>query len=161
MHSLKLLKQIQKERVKLASPDIFANRTLQGEGGIDFQMTDAQAQKVIRKKVDESVDSAFGVLRKRIDKFGVTQPNIQKLGESGRILVELPGAKDVDRIKKLLQSTAQLEFWETYKIDEIGNFLMAANEALKKTEINKVETKVTPKDSIKCFIDNWKRFSCN
>ena len=122
-----------KGTVKLASPDIFANRTLQGE--IDFKMTDKEAQKVIRKKVDESVESAFGVLRKRIDKFGVTQPNIQKLGETGRILVELPGAKDVDRIKKLLQSTAQLEFWETYKIEEIGNFLMAANEALKKTDL--------------------------
>jgi SecD/SecF fusion protein len=84
-------------------------------------MTDS-GSKVIRRKVDESVESAFGVLRKRIDKFGVTQPNIQKLGESGQILVELPGAKDVDRIKKLLQSTAQLEFWETYKIEEIGNF---------------------------------------
>ncbi len=82
-----------KGNVKLASPDIFANRTLQGEGGIDFQMTDDQAKKIIRKKVDESVDSAFGVLRERIDKFGVTQPNIQKLGETGRILVELPGAK--------------------------------------------------------------------
>ena len=69
---------------------------------LTFQMTDAQVQKVIKRKVDESVESAFGVLRKRIDKFGVTQPNIQKLGESGRILVELPGAKDVDRIKKLL-----------------------------------------------------------
>jgi SecD/SecF fusion protein len=145
-----------KGSVKLASPDIFANRTLQGEGGIDFQMTDAQAQKVIKRKVDESVESAFGVLRKRIDKFGVTQPNIQKLGESGRILVELPGAKDVDRIKKLLQSTAQLEFWETYKIDEIGNFLMAANEALKKTEINKVETKTAPKDSISALLTDKK-----
>ncbi|TDD96180.1 protein translocase subunit SecDF [Flavobacterium cellulosilyticum] len=145
-----------KGSVKLASPDIFANRTMQGEGGIDFQMTDAQAQKVIKRKVDESVDSAFGVLRKRIDKFGVTQPNIQKLGETGRILVELPGAKDVDRIKKLLQSTAQLEFWETYKIDEIGNFLVAANEALKKTEINKVETKVAVKDSISALLTNGK-----
>ncbi|HEU4790651.1 MAG TPA: protein translocase subunit SecDF, partial [Flavobacterium sp.] len=77
---------------KLASPDIFANRSLQGEGGIDFQMTDAQAQKVIKRKVGESVESAYKVLRERIDKFGVTQPNIQKLGESGRILVELPGA---------------------------------------------------------------------
>ncbi|SHG36256.1 protein translocase subunit secF /protein translocase subunit secD [Flavobacterium fluvii] len=145
-----------KGTVKLASPDIFANRTLQGEGGIDFQMTDDQAKKVIRKKVDESVDSAFGVLRERIDKFGVTQPNIQKLGETGRILVELPGAKDVDRIKRLLQSTAQLEFWETYKIDEIGNFLMAANEALKKTEINKVETKTAPKDSISALLATGK-----
>jgi len=145
-----------KGTVKLASPDIFANRTLQGEGGIDFQMTDAQSQKVIRRKVDESVDSAFGVLRKRIDKFGVTQPNIQKLGETGRILVELPGAKDVDRIKKLLQSTAQLEFWETYKIDEIGNFLMAANEALKKTEIKTPEVKAVAKDTLSALLTDKK-----
>ena len=145
-----------KGSVKLASPDIFANRSLQGEGGIDFQMTDAQVQKVIKRKVNESVESAFGVLRKRIDKFGVTQPNIQKLGESGRILVELPGAKDVDRIKNLLQSTAQLEFWETYKIEEIGNFLMAANEALKKTEINKVAVKTVAKDSLSALLTDAK-----
>ncbi|MNR94594.1 bifunctional preprotein translocase subunit SecD/SecF [compost metagenome] len=145
-----------KGAVKLASPDIFANRSLQGEGGIDFQMTDAQVQKVIKRKVDESVESAFGVLRKRIDKFGVTQPNIQKLGESGRILVELPGAKDVDRIKKLLQSTAQLEFWETYKIEEIGSFLMAANESLKKTEINKTEVKTVAKDSLSALLSDGK-----
>ncbi len=142
--------------VKLASPDIFANRTLQGEGGIDFQMNDAQAQKVIKRKVDESVESAFGVLRKRIDKFGVTQPNIQKLGESGRILVELPGAKDVDRIKKLLQSTAQLEFWETYKVEEIGNFLMTANEALKKTEIKTPEVKAVVKDTLSALLTDKK-----
>lgn len=119
-------------KTKLASPDIFANKTLGDE--INFKMTDDQTKKVIRRKVDESIESAFEVLRKRIDKFGVTQPNIQKIGQSGRILVELPGAKDVDRIKKLLQSTAQLEFWETYKIDELGNFLMATNNALKLTE---------------------------
>ncbi|WPR70218.1 protein translocase subunit SecDF [Flavobacterium sp. NG2] len=145
-----------KGTVKLASPDIFANRSLQGEGGVDFQMSDAEVQKVIKRKVDESVESAFGVLRKRIDKFGVTQPNIQKLGESGRILVELPGAKDVDRIKKLLQSTAQLEFWETYKVEEIGNFLMAANESLKKTEINKVEKKAVVKDSLSALLTDAK-----
>jgi SecD/SecF fusion protein len=145
-----------KGTVKLASPDIFANRMLQGEGGIDFQMTDKEAQKVIKRKVDESVESAFGVLRKRIDKFGVTQPNIQKLGESGRILVELPGAKDVDRIKKLLQSTAQLEFWETYKVEEIGNFLMAANEALKKTEIKTPEVKAVVKDTLSALLTDKK-----
>ncbi|MBE0390883.1 protein translocase subunit SecDF [Flavobacterium sp. PL002] len=145
-----------KGNVKLASPDIFANRSMQGEGGIDYQMTDSEVQKIIKRKVNESVESAFGVLRKRIDKFGVTQPNIQKLGESGQILVELPGAKDVDRIKKLLQSTAQLEFWETYKIDEMGNFLVAANEALKKTEINKVETKVVVKDSLSALLTDSK-----
>ena len=145
-----------KGTVKLASPDIFANRTLQGEGGINFQMTDAQAQKVIKIKVDESVESAFGVLRERIDKFGVTQPNIQKLGETGRILVELPGAKDVDRIKRLLQSTAQLEFWETYKVEEIGNFLMAANEALKKTEIKTTEVKTVAKDTLSALLTDKK-----
>lgn len=139
-----------KGNVKLASPDIFANKALGDE--INFKMTDDQAKKVIRRKVDESIESAFEVLRKRIDKFGVTQPNIQKLGQSGRILVELPGAKDVDRIKKLLQSTAQLEFWETYKIDELGNFLMATNNALKLTEkpaiAAKTETKTAVSDSI-------------
>ena len=128
-----------KGTTKLASPDIFANRNLADV--VNFNMTDDQVKKVIRKKVDESVESAFGVLRKRIDKFGVTQPNIAKLGQTGRILVELPGAKDVDRIKKLLSSTAQLEFWETYKIDELGQFLMSANDALKLTEKSAVATK--------------------
>jgi SecD/SecF fusion protein len=117
-------------------------------------MTDDQTKKVIRKKVDESVESAFGVLRKRIDKFGVTQPNIAKLGQTGRILVELPGAKDVDRIKRLLQSTAQLEFWETYKIDEMGGFLMAANDLLKKSEKEVVakDVKTVAGDSINAML---------
>ncbi|MFZ4670612.1 MAG: protein translocase subunit SecDF [Flavobacterium sp.] len=136
-----------KGTVKLASPDIFANRNLQGE--IDFSMTDAQVKKVLVKKVDESVESAFGVLRSRIDKFGVTQPNIAKLGQTGRILIELPGAKDVDRIKKLVSSKAELEFWETYKAEELMGFLSSANEALKATV--KKDEKVAaakPADSI-------------
>ena len=115
--------------VNLANPDIFANRTLSDE--ITFQMSDQEVQPILRRKVDESIISAFEVLRKRIDKFGVTQPNIQRLGNSGRILVELPGAKDVDRVKNLLQSTAQLEFWETHKNDQFMNFLAQANEYLK------------------------------
>lgn len=138
---------ISKGTTKLASPDIFATRTMGDE--ITINMSDSEVQKVIRKKVDQSVESAFEVLRKRIDKFGVTQPNIQKIGQSGRILVELPGAKDVDRISNLLQSTAQLEFWETYKIDELGQFLMAANEALKTTEVAvKSETTSVSTDTI-------------
>ncbi|HFG0577802.1 protein translocase subunit SecDF [Flavobacterium psychrophilum] len=116
----------------LSSPDIFGNRNLAEE--IKMQMSDSDAKKIINKKVEESIESAFRVLRERIDKFGVTQPNIVKLGTSGRILVELPGAKDVDRAKKLLSSTAQLEFWETLKVDEIGSYLGSVNEALKKTE---------------------------
>ena len=133
-------------KIKLSSPDVFANKILGDE--VNFKKTDDEVKKVIRRKVDESIESAFEVLRKRIDKFGVTQPNIQKLGESGRILVELPGAKDVDRIKKLLQSTAQLEFWETYKIDELGNFLMATNNALKLTEKDAIKVKETAKTGI-------------
>ena len=113
---------------KLASPDIFANRTLSDE--INFEMSDQETQVVVRRKIDESIVSAFEVLRKRIDKFGVTQPNIQRLGTSGRILVELPGAKDVDRVQNLLQSTAQLEFWETYKNDQLVSFLVEANSLL-------------------------------
>ena len=114
-----------KSGLKLASPDIFANRTLSDE--INFEMSDQETQGVVRRKIDESIVSAFEVLRKRIDKFGVTQPNIQRLGTSGRILVELPGAKDVERVQNLLQSTAQLEFWETYKNDQLVSFLIEAN----------------------------------
>ena len=113
---------------KLASPDIFANKTLSDE--VNFNMTNEEVEPIIRKKIDESITSAFEVLRKRIDKFGVTQPNIQRLGNSGRILVELPGAKDISRVKNLLQSTAQLEFWHVYKNTELGNFLVQANNRL-------------------------------
>ena len=136
-----------KGTTKLASPDIFANRNLQGV--VDFNMTDDQVKKVLAKKVDESVESAFGVLRSRIDKFGVTQPNIAKLGQTGRILIELPGAKDVDRIKKLVSSKAELEFWETYKAEEMMGFLQSANEALKATVKNDVKAEsAKPGDSI-------------
>ena len=122
--------------VNLANPDIFANRTLSDE--ITFQMSDQEVQPILRRKVDESIISAFEVLRKRIDKFGVTQPNIQRLGNSGRILVELPGAKDVDRVKNLLQSTAQLEFWETHKNNQFVNFLAQANEYLKTIAVDQI-----------------------
>ena len=120
----------------LASPDIFANRSLSDE--INFEMTDNEVKPIIRRKIDESIVSAFEVLRKRIDKFGVTQPNIQRLGNSGRIRVELPGAKDVARVKNLLQSTAQLEFWVTEKNDQFLTFLSQANEALKEIVLDPV-----------------------
>ena len=113
----------------LASPDIFANRSLSDE--VNFEMSDDEVKPIIKQKIDESIVSAFEVLRKRIDKFGVTQPNIQRLGNSGRILVELPGAKDVARVKNLLQSTAQLEFWVTEKNDSFLSFLSEANDVLK------------------------------
>ena len=126
---------------KLASPEIFANRTLSDE--INFEMSDQETQIIVRRKIDESIVSAFEVLRKRIDKFGVTQPNIQRLGTSGRILVELPGAKDVDRVQNLLQSTAQLEFWETYKNDKLISFLIEANTLIGK----QISSKTTSVDN--------------
>jgi SecD/SecF fusion protein len=118
---------------KLSSPDVFGNRNLADK--IDFKTSDSDVKKVINAKVDESVESAFRVLRERIDKFGVTQPNIVKLGNTGRILVELPGVKDIERATDLLSTTAQLEFWETFKVDQnLFNFLLSADAALKKTE---------------------------
>lgn len=116
---------------KLASPDIFANKGLSDE--VNFQMSDDDVKPIIRRKIDESIVSAFEVLRERIDGFGVTQPNIQREGNSGRIIVELPGAKDIARAQDLLSSTAQLEFWETYKQSNpsFSTFLIQANEKLK------------------------------
>ena len=146
------------EDAKLASPDIFANQALSEE--INFDTPNAQVKSVITRKVDESITSAFEVLRKRIDKFGVTQPNIQRLGNSGRILVELPGAKDVERVKGLLQSTAQLEFWDVYKGQELFPFLGQANEKLKtlvgeeKAEAQTDSTEVSDDDSIDDLLEN-------
>ncbi|MBE9488734.1 MAG: protein translocase subunit SecDF [Bacteroidetes bacterium] len=139
---------------KLASPDIFANRTLSEE--ITFNLTDSEVQPILKRKIDESIVSAFEVLRKRIDKFGVTQPNIQRLGNSGRILVELPGAKDIKRVKGLLQSTAQLEFWDTYKGEEFLPFIVQANEVLKglvDVDVDKTED-VESQDSEDSQIDD-------
>ena len=120
---------------KLASPDIFYTRSLDGE--IDGDMTDDEVKPVISRKIDESIVSAFEVLRKRIDEFGVTSPNIQRMGNSGRILVELPGVKDAERATKLLQSTAQLEFWDVYNKTLFNGFLSQANETLKSIEKSK------------------------
>jgi len=133
---------------KLASPDIFANKGL--SDAINFQMTDDQVKPIIRTKIDESIVSAFEVLRKRIDGFGVTQPNIQREGSSGRILVELPGAKDIGRAQELLSSTAQLEFWETYpqSNQSLGRFFFDANERLKEIlEPEEQEEPVTKPES--------------
>lgn len=138
---------------KLASPDIFANRTLSDE--ITFNMSNDEVKPILSAKIDESIISAFEVLRKRIDKFGVTQPNIQRIGTSGRILVELPGAKEVERVKGLLQSTAQLEFWDAYKGDEFGTFLFQANEVLKEvvqTSTEEETTTETEEDAISDII---------
>ena len=126
---------------KLAAADIFGNKTLSSQ--ITPQMTNSEVKPIIRRKVDESISSAFEVLRKRIDKFGVTNPDIKKLGNSGRISVELPGAKDISRVKNLLQSTAQLEFWETFKAGDFTMFFAQLNAALQAKEAP-VKKETTP-----------------
>ena len=138
---------------KLASPDIFANRDLSDE--ITFNMTDDEVKPILRTKIDESIVSAFEVLRKRIDQFGVTQPNIQRLGNSGRILVELPGVKDKQRATELITTTAQLEFWDVYKAEELGAFLNQANEVLKGlVEAKDEAVEVEPQDGEDSTIDD-------
>src|SRR3712207_380200 len=94
--------------------EIFATQQLQGK--VSPQSTDSQVEKVLREEVQSAIDNSFNVVRTRIDKFGVVQPNIQKLeGQTGRIMVEMPGIKEPERMRKLLQGSANLEFWETYK----------------------------------------------
>ena len=94
------------------------------------ESTDAEVIEVIRGESESAISNSFNVLRNRIDRFGVTQPNIQKLGNSGRILVELPGVKEPERVRKLLQGTASLEFWATYDNAEIEMYLAEANVTL-------------------------------
>ncbi|MGN1215943.1 MAG: protein translocase subunit SecDF [Candidatus Cryptobacteroides sp.] len=94
------------------------------------ESTDADVISVIREEAESAVANSFNVLRNRIDRFGVTQPSIQKLGNSGRILVELPGVKEPERVRKLLQGTASLEFWETFTNQEVAGYLAEANAKL-------------------------------
>ena len=94
------------------------------------ESTDAEVLTVIRGEAESAISNSFNVLRNRIDRFGVTQPSIQKIGNSGRILVELPGVKEPERVRKLLQGTASLEFWETFTNQEISGYLAEANAKL-------------------------------
>ena len=94
------------------------------------ESTDDQVVSVIREESESAIANSFNVLRNRIDRFGVTQPSIQKLGNTGRILVELPGVKEPERVRKLLQGTASLEFWTTYTSQEIAPYLEEANSML-------------------------------
>ncbi len=104
------------------------------------ESTDAEVIDVIRAESESAISNSFNVLRNRIDRFGVTQPNIQKLGNSGRILVELPGVKEPERVRKLLQGTASLEFWTTYTNEEVEPFLAEANNVLAQMAAAEEET---------------------
>ncbi|MGG6232267.1 protein translocase subunit SecDF [Tenacibaculum sp. SDUM215027] len=111
--------------LKLSDPSIFGTKALRDK--IDFNKTNEQVKSTLQEEINTSINTAFEVLRSRIDKFGVVQPNIQRIGNSGRIQVELPGAKDIDRAQKLLQSTAELEFWEVHTNADVQNFFFTAN----------------------------------
>ncbi len=106
-------------------------QTIELKGKVDFNASNDVVMAFIRKTVDEAITNSEATFRSRIDRFGVAQPNIQKLGNSGRILVELPGVKDKERVRELLQGTANLEFWETYENQEIAPFFEKANERVK------------------------------
>ena len=102
--------------------EVFATQQLQGK--VSPQSSDAEVEKAIRASVQDAIDNSFNVVRTRIDKFGVVQPNIQKLeGQQGRIMVEMPGISQPERMRKMLQGSANLEFWETYNSEEIAPYL--------------------------------------
>ena len=121
---------------------IFATQQLKGR--VNTNSSDAEVEKVLRQSVTEAVDNSFKVLRTRIDRFGVVQPNIQKIeGQNGRIMVELPGIKEPERVRKLLQGSANLEFWETYDAPLVAPYLSQLNAALRNNaaaENKKAET---------------------
>ncbi|MBN2668101.1 MAG: protein translocase subunit SecDF [Bacteroidales bacterium] len=118
---------------------------------INAKSTDEEVLKVLKDQTQAAIDNSFQILRTRIDRFGVAQPNIQRLETAGRILVELPGIKDPERVRKLLQGTAQLEFWETYNLNEIYGALWSANNVIRDLNNAESETK-EEKDTTKVEI---------
>ena len=111
------------------------------------ESTDEQVIAIIREDAESAVSNSFNVLRSRIDRFGVTQPSIQKLGNTGRILVELPGVKEPERVRKLLQGTASLEFWTTYDNQEIYPYLVDANTLLAQLQAGEEEVAATTENA--------------
>ena len=137
---------------------VFATQQLKGK--VSTQSSDSEVEKALREEVQSAIDNSYNVVRNRIDKFGVVQPNIQKLeGQEGRIMVEMPGIREPERIRKLLQGSANLEFWETYNSNEItpalrqldqrllGNNDAAADTA--KTDSTKADKQVAQAESPK------------
>jgi len=114
--------------------------TVEMRDRINFNSTNEDVLKVLDAEVSSAIDNAFNILRTRIDRFGVVQPNITQLSIKGRILIELPGIKEPQRVRELLQGTADLEFWETYENGEIIGYLSSANNLLREIEANLVKT---------------------
>lgn len=126
--------------------EIFATQQLQGK--VSPQSSDSEVEKVLRSEVQAAIDNSFNVVRTRIDKFGVVQPNIQKLeGQEGRIMVEMPGVREPERMRKLLQGSANLEFWETYNSDEIIPYLQQIDQRLANGESEQTDTANAKKET--------------
>ncbi len=126
--------------------EIFATQQMKGK--VSTQSTDAEVEAALRAEVQSAVDNSFLVVRNRIDKFGVVQPNIQKLeGQSGRIMVEMPGIREPERVRKLLQGSANLEFWETYNSQEIVPLLSQLNQRYAAMSSGKADTTAVKADS--------------
>jgi SecD/SecF fusion protein len=135
---------------KLSDPSIFGTKALSEK--ISFNEANISVRETLQEEINSSIGTAFEVLRSRIDKFGVTQPNIQRIGNSGRIQIELPGAKDIERVTKLITSKAELQFWEVHTNAEVQNFFFAANakvaEMLKDDSVLEKEKDTIKKDEI-------------
>ncbi len=134
---------------------IFATQQMKGK--VSTQSTDSEVEAAIRAEVASAVDNSFNVVRNRIDKFGVVQPNIQKLeGQSGRIMVEMPGIKEPERVRKLLQGSANLEFWETYNSQEITPLLAQLNQRWAAQGGEVVEEDTTVAEAVEAAADTVK-----
>ena len=130
--------------------EIFATQQLQGK--VSPQSSDSEVEKALRAEVQNAIDNSFNVVRTRIDKFGVVQPNIQKLeGQQGRIMVEMPGIREPERMRKLLQGSANLEFWETYNSNEVIPYLTQIDARLANAdgEAAKADSTVAQADTTK------------
>lgn len=128
--------------------EIFATQRLQGK--VSPQSSDSEVEKVLREEIQSAIDNSFTVVRTRIDKFGVVQPNIQKLeGQEGRIMVEMPGIREPERIRRLLQGSANLEFWETYNAEEIIPYLVQINQNLANNNSNTSDTTAVDTTAVK------------
>ncbi len=124
------IKEYKSQKPNGTLAELFATQQLKDK--VNTKSTDAEVEAVLRTEVDAAIANSFNVLRTRIDRFGVAQPNIQELeGSMGRIMIELPGVKEPERVRKLLQGSANLEFWETYTSAEIAPFLAAADAKLR------------------------------
>lgn len=128
--------------------EVFATQELQGK--VSPTSSDADVEKVIREEVNSAIDNSFNVVRTRIDQFGVVQPNIQKVqGAEGRIMVEMPGIREPERMRKLLQGSANLEFWETYNAQEIAPYLQQLDSRLANAGSESDTTKAEKSDNTK------------